>query len=326
MVSVGIIGCGTIASEHAGCLHAMEGVTVRGYADLEEERARAFMHKFGGSYHTHDPRKVLADDAIDAVYICTHVDSHMDLGIAAARAGKHVMMEKPLALTLEKCDRILEEVEKSNVRFMTGFKLRFYPTVHRVRDFLPSPTLMVAQMMDTRWPDDFWGNDPIRGGGNVLSQGCHTVDLVCHLMGSEPVSVRASGGNMSHPGLGIVDTLAGTLHFPGGRLASIVQADSGTAPLVSKFSFQLFDGTRTAHLHRRLRSVVLSDGEQSVDFHDEEEQGLRAENEEFIDAIRSQREPSCGVREGRRAMLILLRAFQSMREGTPVDLVERQFL
>ncbi len=323
MVSVGIIGCGAIASEHAGCLQAMKGVTVRGYADLEEERARAFMHKFGGSYHTHDPGKVLADDAIDAVYICTHADSHVDLGSVAARAGKHVMMEKPLALTLEECDRLVEEVEKSGIRFMTGFKLRFYPCVHRVREFLPSPTLVVAQMTDTRWPDSFWGNDPIRGGGNVLSQGCHTVDLVCHLMGSEPLSVRASGGNMSHPGLDIVDTLAGTLHFPGGRLASIVQADSGSAPLVSKFSFQLFDGTRTAHLYNRLRSVVLSDGRQTVDSHDEEEQGLQAESEEFIDAIRSQREPSCGVREGRRAMLILLRALQSMREGVPVDLAER---
>jgi len=300
----------------------MEGVALRGFADREEDRARGFFQKFGGSYSTHDPQKVLHDDGIDAVYVCTHADSHADLGVEAARAGKHVMMEKPLALTLRECDRLVEEVERSGVRFMTGFKLRFYPSVGRLREYIRSPVMAIAQMTDARWPDEFWGNDPIRGGGNVLSQGCHAVDLVCHLMRSEPISVWASGGNRSHPGVDIVDTLAGTLQFAEGRLASIVLADQGTAPLVSKFSFQLFDGARAAHLYDRLRSTILSDGRETHESHDEEEEGVRAENEEFMSAIRSQREPSCGVRDGRRAMLILLKAFESMRRGRPVDIAE----
>jgi predicted dehydrogenase len=233
-------------------------------------------------------------------------------------------MEKPLALTLEECDRVVEEVEKSGVRFMTGFKFRFYPSVQRVREYIPSPSITIAQMTDSRWPDEFWGNDPRRGGGNVLSQGCHTTDLVCHLMGSSPIGVFAGGGNRSHPGLEIVDTLVGTLHFSGGRIASIVQADQGTAPLVSKLSFQLFDGSRAAHLYNRLRSTMFSDGRETVQSHDEEEEGLRAENEEFINAIRSQREPSCGVQEGRRAMLILLKAIESMQRGRPVHLTESE--
>ena len=300
----------------------MEGVALRGYADRKEGRARAFLEKFGGSYSTEDPQRVLRDDRVDAVYICTHADSHADLGVEAAHAGKHVMMEKPLALTLRECDKLVEEVERSGIRFMTGFKLRFYPSVRRIREYIRSPHLAVAQMTDSRWPDEFWGNDPVRGGGNVLSQGCHAVDLVCHLMGSDPISVWASGGNRSHPGLDIVDTLAGMLHFSEGRLASIVLADQGTAPLVSKFSFQLFDGVRAVHLYDRLRSTIVSDGRETLESHDEEEEGVRTENEEFMSAIRSQREPSCGVRDGRRAMLILLKAFESMRRKEPVDLAD----
>jgi len=320
VVSVGLIGCGAIAAEHAASLRSLDGVSVRAYADVDETRATTFLHRYGGSYATGDASVLFADDALEAVYVCTHADSHAALGIAAARAGKHVLMEKPLALTLEECDRMVEEVDRTGILFMTGFKLRFYPSVERVRAFISRPTLVIAQMTDTRWPDEFWGNDLRKGGGNVLSQGCHTVDLVCHLMGSDAEQISAASANLTHPALAIVDTLAATLHFPGKRLASIVQADGGPAPLVSKFSFQVFDGVRSAHLHNRLRSTVLFDGARREELYDDEELGIARENLEFITSIREQRAPSCGVRDGRRAMRILLGALRSAEQGAAVQL------
>jgi predicted dehydrogenase len=106
---------------------------------------------------------------------------------------------------------------------MTGFKMRYYPSVARAKEFIPSPLITMGQMMDARWPDDFWANDPLRGGGNVLSQGCHTMDLVCHLNGTKPVRIFAEGGNYTHRGRAIVDNIVATIRFDNGAVASVVQ-------------------------------------------------------------------------------------------------------
>ena len=96
-------------------------------------------------------------------------------------------------------------------------------------------------MMDARWPDDFWANDPLKGGGNVLSQGCHTMDLVCHLNGAKPIRIFAEGGNYTHHGKDIIDNMVATIRFDNGAVATVAQGDSGQTPFVSKFSFQVTD-------------------------------------------------------------------------------------
>jgi predicted dehydrogenase len=316
-VRLGIIGCGAIAQEHARSLASLDGASLRAYCDQDESRGAHFLKSFGGTYASADPHRILADDAIDAVYICTHADSHAGLGIAAARAGKHVFMEKPLALTERECYDLAWAVEKSGVTMMTGFKLRFYPAVRVAREFISSPTLVVGEMMDVHWLSEFWGNDPLRGGGNVLSQGCHSVDLLYYMIGAEPVTVFAEGGNFHHPDNRIVDTLVATIQFANGTIGSLVQGDSGHVPHLSKFSFQAMDGKRTAHLHNRLLSATLWDGEREIRHEDRTETGILEENRAFLEALREQREPPVGVRDGLRATILLLRALDSIATNTP---------
>ena len=196
---VAIFGCGSMGEIHARCLSQIEGVRLRALCDADETRARALASSFPADYTTTDPERVFRDDAVDAVYVCTYHDTHSTLAIRAAEARKHVMMEKPLALTLRECYEVGEAVEKHGITLMTGFKMRYYPSVARAREFIPSPIVTIAQMMDARWPDDFWANDPVKGGGNVLSQGCHTMDLVCHLSGSEPVRHLRGGRKLHSP-------------------------------------------------------------------------------------------------------------------------------
>jgi predicted dehydrogenase len=172
-------------------------------------------------------------------------------------------------------------------------------------------------MMDERWPDEFWGNDPVSGGGNVLSQGCHTVDLCSYLLRSEPVEVYAAGGNFHHPGLAIVDQALMILRFANGSLASIVQGDLGATPFVSKMSFQIMDGVRTAHLHDRLKKAVMWDGSSLQTHSDAEEYGVAHENHEFVESLRSGRRPSSTLHDGVRATVVLLRALDSLRTGKP---------
>ena len=146
-LQIAIIGCGSMGEIHAQCLSRIEHVTMRAFCDADEQRAQSLCAKFQGVYATTDPEKVLRDDTVDAVYICTHHDTHSALAIRAAEQHKHVMVEKPLALTLEECYEVGNAVEKHGITLMTGFKMRYYPSVARVREFIPSPLVTIG-------PDD----------------------------------------------------------------------------------------------------------------------------------------------------------------------------
>jgi predicted dehydrogenase len=315
MTSIGIIGCGEMGSTHARCIAELGLGTIRGLCDTDELRARSLAEFAPDAYTTTQSDRLISDGSIDAVYVCTHNESHAGLGIRAARAGKHILMEKPVAMTLSECSDLADAVDRSGVRFMTAFKLRYYPSVARVRSFIPHPFLCVAQMIDERWPDSFWGNDTLRGGGNVLSQGCHAADLMCHLLGETPVSIYARGGNLHHPKLAITDLLTATVSFTNGASASLVIGDVGRTPFLSKLSFQVMDGIRTAHLHDRLRRVHLWDGTQEHTHADSEELGFLEENREFLTALSNSRQPSSSLADGIRATLILLRAQESLKTG-----------
>ena len=316
-LQVAIIGCGSMGETHARCLAQIDGVSVRAFCDNDEGRARTLSARYGGVYATADIDRVFRDDAVQAVYICTYHDTHAPLAVRAARAGKHVMMEKPLALTLEECAQVANEVAKAGITLMTGFKMRYYPAVARAREFLPQPVVTIGQMMDARWPEEFWANDPRKGGGNVLSQGCHTMDLICYLNRSEPVRIYAEGGNFTHRGLDIVDNLVATIRFENGAVASVAQGDSGHTPYVSKFSFQMTDGRRSVHLRDRLKTVTLFDGEKTEDIADPDEYGFMEENRDFIRSLLTGTPPPSTHIDGLRATALILRAFESLRTGLP---------
>ena len=314
---IGIIGCGSVGVTHSECLAAIEDAKLVAFCDTDSSRADELRGRFGGKYATDDPARIFRDDGIDAVYICTYHATHGPLVIQAAEAGKHIMMEKPLALSLSECNRVANAVEKSGVKAMTGFKMRYYPSVAKARTFVPSPIVTIAQMMDRRWPDEFWANDPVKGGGNILSQGCHTMDLVCHFNQSEPVRIYAEGGNFTHSGLSIFDNMVATITFANGSVASVAQGDSGETPFVSKLSFQLLDGERTVHLHNRLKSAILFDGTSTRTHDDPEEYGFMEENRDFIDSLKRDEDPTISLADGVRATLMVLRAIESLETQAP---------
>lgn len=319
-LKIAIIGCGSMGEIHAQCLSRIDGVSIRAFCDAREERAQSLCAKYSGVYATADPERVLKDDAVDAVYICTHHETHSSLAIRAAEEHKHVMIEKPLALSLQECYDVGNAVEKHGITLMAGFKMRYYPSVIRVKKFIPSPLITVAQMMDARWPDDFWANDPVKGGGNVLSQGCHTMDLVCYLNGSRPVRIYAEGGNFTHEGINIVDNIVATIKFENGSVASVAQGDSGQTPFVSKFSFQVTDGRKTAHLRNRLKTATLFDGENASEISDPEEYGFFEENNDFVRSLKENVPPPVNHVDGLRATLLILKAFESLKTGLPQNI------
>src|SRR5262245_42576441 len=216
MLEMGLIGCGALGRVHAGCIAQISGARFAAYADMRVQAAEDLLRDFGGEYATSDVDRLLGDPRLDAVYICTRHDSHAPLAIAAARAGKHILIEKPLALTSEACEAVAAAVQQAGVYLMPAFKMRYYPLVRRAREFLPHPQVLVGQMMDNRWPDGSWAQDPVQGGANVHSQGVHTTDLLRYLAGAEPTHVWAAGGTLTHPGHSCIDQCVASIRFDGG--------------------------------------------------------------------------------------------------------------
>jgi predicted dehydrogenase len=220
------------------------------------------------------------------------------------------------------CARIVSATERAGVYAAVGFKLRFFPAVMAAHAFMAQPAFTQAHVLDDHWPSEFWANDPIQGGGNVLSQGCHMVDTVLHLHRARPVRVSAAGGNRFHPGRDIVDTAAITLTFADGGVASIAVGDVGVPPHASKFALQAADGTISLSLFDRMNALqTRSDG--VVTAHGPwPEEGAAVIDRAFIDAWRAGAPSPVNVRSAWRTSAVVMAAVESIHRGAPVELSE----
>jgi predicted dehydrogenase len=317
MINLGLIGCGGLArAAHCTSIAQIADARFLAYADINEAAAQSALQEFGGEYATTDSEKLLADSRLDAIYICTRHDSHAPLAIAAAATGKHIFIEKPLALTLAECEAVADAVQKAGIYLMPAFKMRYYPLVRMAHAFIPEPQVLVGQMMCGRWPDDNWAQDPLQGGANVHSQGCHTTDIIRYLSGSEPKSLWAAGGMLTHPEHPCIDQCVASIQFANGHIGSWIQGDAGESPFTSKFFFELYgnDG-RSVQLHDRLKKATFYDGKQSWTEERPEEEGFLLENQEFIAALKEGREPELAVQDGLQATRIVLAADRAIRTG-----------
>ncbi len=316
MLRAGLVGCGNLGRVHTEALAQLGEMRMVAFCDAVPERAKAFLHRYGGDYATEDPERLFRDQSLDAVYVCTQHDSHAALCVRAAEAGKHVFVEKPLALTVEDCLRVARTVERTGIKLMTGFKMRYYELVRKARELIPQPLVATMQMMDNTWAPDHWANDPVRGGGNVLSQGCHACDLIRYVAGADPVEVYAAGGNYYQP-TGVVDNLCATFRMANGAAVSWVQGDAHCPPVTSKFFMQLFAPGRSVTLMERFCTLVYAEAGKEPRTFKGTETGFVEENRAFIECIQKATPSPIDHRDGLWATLMVLQAFRSLESGRP---------
>ena len=311
-----LIGCGAIGKTFSEAIALDDRMKIVAFCSRNKAKADAYRDAYGGEYSTTDATVMFADPSIDAVYITTWHDSHAELCIRAARAGKHIMVEKPLALTVEECLAIGRAVRENNVKLMVAFKLRYYDLVLKARELIPQPILVTMQMMDNRWPDDFWASHPVTGGGNVLSQGCHSCDILRFMVGADPVEVYAAGANY-YTTTGVVDNLCATFRFANGVAGSWVQGDAGCPPLTSKFFLQMFAENRSLTLSERLCCLTYKEAGVEPVVIRGTETGFVEENRAFVDCLLSGENPPIDHIDGLMATLMVLQAFNSLESGRP---------
>lgn len=231
---VGVIGAGSFARGvliPALAKHA----TISAVANATGVSARGAASRLGAQVAATDPEALLAADDLHAVVIATRHDTHAEYVERALRAGKHVFVEKPLALNEEELARVEAAAVAGDRILMVGFNRRWAPLAGRMRDALGGrgPLVVNYRISAGRLPAGHWTHDPIIGGGRIVGEGCHFVDFVsflCRGAGITAVTAAAASGS-SEPR---EDNVIATLQLADGSVASITYAALGDATLAKE--------------------------------------------------------------------------------------------
>lgn len=202
---VGVIGAGSIAQSHLTAYSENPDVELIAVADINLERAQSVAEKYGAHRAYADPQELLADPEIDGVSICTWNNSHATWAIAAIEAGKHVLVEKPIARTLEEAEEIQRTVDASDRVVQVGFVRRHSANCQVLKSFIDADELgeiyyaKASCIRRVGNPGGWFADKEISGGGPLLDIGIHVLDLCWYLMGS-PKVVSVSGNTYDRLG------------------------------------------------------------------------------------------------------------------------------
>ena len=229
MTGWAIVGCGMIAKFHAKAIADIKGSKLVACHSRSIDKANEFANAFGGTAYD-DLAKMLADPTVDVVTICTPSGAHLEPGVAAARAGKHVLIEKPLEVTTARCDRLIEACSRAGVTLGTIFPSRFHKSAQLLKAAVEqnrfgTVSLAAAYVKWFRtqayYDSGKWrGTWKLDGGGALMNQAIHSVDLLLWLMG--PVkSVSAMTALRAHERIEVEDAATAILEFESGALGTI---------------------------------------------------------------------------------------------------------
>jgi len=198
---VGIIGCGAIARKaHLPALRSIDGVEVWAVADINKRVAERVAREFDVPRIYADYRELLKDDSIESVSICTPSFSHAEIAIESAKAGKHILIEKPLATVLKEALSIVRAARDNNVKLCSVFNYRYFPAVQRAKERVAAGNIgsivSIYGVAHTHFPISWTRSTWLYHEGGALDDfGPHLIDMICWLVGSDVEKVYALGGD-----------------------------------------------------------------------------------------------------------------------------------
>jgi predicted dehydrogenase len=242
--------------------------------------------KFGFAEATTDTAGLLADSSVDAVVVCTRHDTHADYVIRALDAGKHVFVEKPLAIERQDLERIYDAAQNSQKMVMVGFNRRFAPHVRKIKQLLesaPGPKSFVMTVNAGSIPPGHWTQDPKVGGGRLVGEACHFIDLLRFLAGTPICHQQVLAMHSDTK-----DSFSINLRFACGSLGSIIYMSNGSKGF-PKERLEVFASGRVLQLDnfRRMRAFGWP-GFSSMSLWSQDK-GQKSCALAFVDAIRQGR-------------------------------------
>jgi len=229
MIGIGIIGTGVIAEIHSEAIRKIPNAELLAVYDNDSERVTAFAGK-----HNAVAYQNLSDffnhSGISMVSICTPSGAHLDIALIGAESGKHLLIEKPIEVTAFRSKAISSSCRKHGVLLGSVFQTRFHPATRLLKKavgngWFDRVSLATAEVKWYR-PQEYYDSSPWRGtwsldgGGALMNQSIHVIDLLLWLFG-EPSSVQASAGLLTHKNIEVEDTLVASMAFPGGPLTTL---------------------------------------------------------------------------------------------------------
>ncbi len=321
-VGIGLVGAGSFATGVLiPALAAADGARLEGVASASGLSARSAAENHGFRYAASDAAALLEDDAVDALVVATRHDSHAELVVAALEARKPVFVEKPLAVDEEGLSAILEaaaEVDAAAV--MVGFNRRFAPTTTALKDHfrdVVEPLALHYRVNAGFLPETHWLHDPELGGGRIVGEGCHFVDLLMYLAASRPVEVYAralpDGGRYRQ------DNVAVQIRFANGSLGTLQYLANGDKRM-PKERLEVSGGGAMGILDDYKRLTLARGGDIQKEGRGplaKQDKGHRAEIAAFVDAVRSGASLPISLGEAALVTATTFRILDSLRSGQP---------
>ena len=312
-IGVGLIGPGNFArAVHLPMIQKSDDLALRGVAGRQGPNVHHVAKTFGAPYATTDPAEIFGDAEVQAVWIATPHDVHADLAVQALESGKHVFVEKPLALTLADCNRVVQVAQDRSRLVTVGFNRRFAPGSLLVRDHFDGttgPKVIVYRVRSDETPKGHWIDDPERGGGLLLGEGCHFFDWMAWLLGEEPVRIYASRPTGDSHGA------VATIDFAGGSIGTLVYTTE-VAQGAPKERVELIGGGKGAVLDD-FQTVELTAGNARSRRQRASGKGYEAQLAAFVRALRGEAPLTVTALDGLRATACALATLESIRTGQP---------
>ncbi len=346
-IGFALVGCGMIARFHARALAEVPDARLSALVSRREANARAMAAELGlDCLLATDLNAVLARPDVQAIIITTPSGAHLEPAVAAARAGKHVVVEKPLEITSERCDRIIHECDRHGVKLCTIFPSRFGDANRTLKAALDAGRFGRLTLGETtcKWwrPQSYYdeggwkGTKALDGGGALMNQAIHNVDLLLWMIG-DATHVSGFTATLAHERIEVEDTAVACLRFANGALG-VIQATTSVHPGLPK----------TIAVHGDRGSVVI---EQDDVLHWEltpetpEDRAIKErfaqktgasggssnpaaishvgharQLADFVRAIRTNSAPLVDGREGRKAVAVIEAIYQSAATGRTVTI------
>lgn len=344
-VGFGVVGCGMISSFHAKAISEMRGAKLVACLDTRQESAEKFASEAGcRPYWELD--KFLADPDLHVVNICTPSGAHMEPAVAAAKAGKHVVVEKPLEITLKRCDAIINACEKAGVKLATVMPSRFSGANLALKDAIEQGRFGKITLADSfvKWwrtqayyDGGGWrGTWAMDGGGAYMNQAIHNVDLLYWLVG-EVAEISAITDTLAHERIEVEDTGVAAIRFANGAIGTMtattaafpglqkrieIHGDQGSA-IIEQDTIRLWDfakkDRKDAGLLKKFGSESLTTGG-AGDPKAISHLGHKLQLQELLKAIETGADPLVDGHQGRKSVEIILAIYQSSWSGKRVAL------
>jgi predicted dehydrogenase/threonine dehydrogenase-like Zn-dependent dehydrogenase len=313
-----LVGAGNLARwAHLPVLKKNAHVSLRAIHSSSGARGKSYALRFGAAYCATDYAEILNDQDVDVVVIVSRNQHHCRQAEEALRAGKHVFVEKPMALTEDECVRLYRAVEESGRQLTVGFNRRFAPFYRELKQAVTrrsGPAVINCRVNSPGISGAFWMADPATGGA-ILGEACHFVDVMYWLLDSEPISVSAFSLPTDRKDPIGENNLAASFHFADGSIANLTYCTVGTTTsggervevFAGGIGVMTEDFKRFSHRGalRRDRTRWWAD------------KGYKDQMDSFLEGIRQGRPPEVGVIDGARATIGCLRMLDSARALGP---------